>query len=92
MSFKENFQVDFVDINCGCPIDLINEKGGGCTLASRSNKLIEVMRTVSKVIGNVPLTLKLRTGIKVSIVVFLTLTFNFILINIKFNLIYLKKT
>ncbi|VDK85425.1 unnamed protein product [Litomosoides sigmodontis] len=60
----ENGQVDFIDINCGCPIDLINEKGGGCTLASRSNKLVEVMKAVSKVIGNVPLTVKLRTGTK----------------------------
>ncbi|EJW80891.1 dihydrouridine synthase domain-containing protein [Wuchereria bancrofti] len=60
----ENEQIDFIDINCGCPIDLINEKGGGCSLALRSNKLVEVMKTMSKVIGNTPLTLKLRTGIK----------------------------
>ncbi|VBB31481.1 unnamed protein product [Acanthocheilonema viteae] len=63
----ENEQIDFIDINCGCPIDLINEKGGGCALASRSNKLVEVMRTVSRVIGNIPLTLKLRTGTKESV-------------------------
>uniref|UniRef100_A0A0J9Y6I5 tRNA-dihydrouridine(47) synthase [NAD(P)(+)] n=2 Tax=Brugia malayi TaxID=6279 RepID=A0A0J9Y6I5_BRUMA len=60
----ENEQIDFIDINCGCPIDLVNEKGGGCSLALRSNKLVEVMKTMSKVIGNTPLTLKLRTGIK----------------------------
>ncbi|VDM41644.1 unnamed protein product [Toxocara canis] len=57
-------QVDFIDVNCGCPLDLINEKGGGCALASRSNKLDEVMKAMSTVMGDVPLTLKLRTGVR----------------------------
>lgn len=52
-------------MNCGCPLELINEKGGGCTLASRSNKLEEVMKAMSAVMGGLPLTLKLRTGLKV---------------------------
>uniref|UniRef100_A0A0R3RN07 tRNA-dihydrouridine(47) synthase [NAD(P)(+)] n=1 Tax=Elaeophora elaphi TaxID=1147741 RepID=A0A0R3RN07_9BILA len=63
-SMSRAAQINFIDINCGCPIDLINEKGGGCTLASKFNKLVEVIRTMSKVIGSVPLTLELRTGTK----------------------------
>lgn len=35
--------VDFIDLNLGCPLDIINEKGGGCSLANRSNKLIPVI-------------------------------------------------
>uniref|UniRef100_A0A9J2PXF8 tRNA-dihydrouridine(47) synthase [NAD(P)(+)] n=2 Tax=Ascaris TaxID=6251 RepID=A0A9J2PXF8_ASCLU len=64
---SENMDVDFIDVNCGCPLELINEKGGGCTLASRSNKLEEVMKAMSAVMGGLPLTLKLRTGLKENI-------------------------
>jgi tRNA-dihydrouridine synthase 3 len=39
---KENIEVDFVDLNLGCPLDAINEKGGGCALANRSNRLVQV--------------------------------------------------
>lgn len=37
----DNMEVDFIDLNLGCPIDLINEAGGGCTLANRPNKLCQ---------------------------------------------------
>ena len=37
----DNFQVDFIDINCGCPIDLINDKGAGCALPTKEKKLFE---------------------------------------------------
>lgn len=57
--------MDFIDVNCGCPIDIINQKGGGCTLASRTNMLISVMKAMSLCMGEIPLTLKLRSGLKV---------------------------
>lgn len=38
---KEHMDVDFIDLNLGCPLDAINEKGGGCTLANKSNKLVQ---------------------------------------------------
>lgn len=34
-----NKQVDFVDINMGCPIDLVCEKGMGAALMGRTHKL-----------------------------------------------------
>ncbi|VDD94508.1 unnamed protein product [Enterobius vermicularis] len=61
---SENVDVDFIDVNCGCPIDIINQKGGGCTLASRTNMLISVMKAMSLCMGEIPLTLKLRSGLK----------------------------
>ncbi|KAK0422892.1 hypothetical protein QR680_007849 [Steinernema hermaphroditum] len=60
----ENTEIDFIDINMGCPIELINEKGGGCSLATRHNRLAGVLKAMSKVMGDMPLTVKIRTGIK----------------------------
>ncbi|ELU40503.1 zinc finger dihydrouridine synthase [Rhizoctonia solani AG-1 IA] len=41
-SGRERAQIDFVDVNCGCPIDMVFKSGA----------------------GSVPLTIKVRTGIK----------------------------
>ncbi|UMM30318.1 hypothetical protein L5515_012250 [Caenorhabditis briggsae] len=60
----ENFDVDFVDINMGCPIDVVNQKGGGCALPSRPNKLYEVLAATKSVLGDTPMTVKIRTGQK----------------------------
>ncbi|TKR95563.1 hypothetical protein L596_009713 [Steinernema carpocapsae] len=57
-------EIDFIDINMGCPIDMINEKGGGCALATRGNRMVQVLKAMSKVMGDMPLTVKVRTGIK----------------------------
>ncbi|KAH9506059.1 tRNA-dihydrouridine(47) synthase [NAD(P)(+)]-like protein [Dermatophagoides farinae] len=54
--------VDFIDLNMGCPIDLIYRKGAGCALMERRRKLDNIIYSVSSVI-NVPFTLKMRTGV-----------------------------
>ncbi|XP_066491400.1 tRNA-dihydrouridine(47) synthase [NAD(P)(+)]-like [Tiliqua scincoides] len=56
-------EVDFVDINVGCPIDLVYKKGGGCALMSRTNKFEQIVRGVNSVL-DVPLTVKIRTGVQ----------------------------
>ena len=53
--------VDFVDINCGCPIDLICKKGSGSALLEKPNKLATICRSISQVM-DIPLTVKIRTG------------------------------
>uniref|UniRef100_A0A0K0CZN4 tRNA-dihydrouridine(47) synthase [NAD(P)(+)] n=1 Tax=Angiostrongylus cantonensis TaxID=6313 RepID=A0A0K0CZN4_ANGCA len=60
----DEMNVDFIDVNMGCPIDVVNEKGGGCALPNRPNKMIEVLSALSLVIGKIPLTVKLRSGLK----------------------------
>lgn len=59
----ENFNVDFVDLNIGCPIDLIYQQGGGSALIRRPNVLEEIVRSCSAVLGEKPFTVKTRTGV-----------------------------
>lgn len=56
-------EVDFVDINVGCPIDLVYNKGGGCGLMTRTNKFEDIVRGMNSVL-DVPLTVKIRTGVQ----------------------------
>lgn len=54
-------EVDFIDINCGCPIDLVCNKGAGSALMRKPNRLETCARAIVRSV-NVPVTLKLRMG------------------------------
>ncbi|XP_072226577.1 tRNA-dihydrouridine(47) synthase [NAD(P)(+)]-like [Leuresthes tenuis] len=54
--------VDFVDINSGCPIDLVYKKGAGCGLMTRTRKFEQIVKGMNYVL-DVPLTVKIRTGV-----------------------------
>ncbi|XP_072268918.1 tRNA-dihydrouridine(47) synthase [NAD(P)(+)]-like [Pyxicephalus adspersus] len=60
---NRTIDVDFVDINVGCPIDLVYNKGGGCGLMTRTNKFENIVRGMNSVL-DVPLTVKIRTGVQ----------------------------
>lgn len=60
---NRTIEVDFVDINVGCPIDLVYKKGGGCALMNRSAKFQQIVRGMDQVL-DVPLTVKIRTGVQ----------------------------
>ncbi|KAM4884068.1 tRNA-dihydrouridine(47) synthase [NAD(P)(+)]-like [Sylvia borin] len=60
---NRTIDMDFVDINVGCPIDLVYKKGGGCALMTRSNKFEQIVRGMNSVL-DVPLTVKIRTGVQ----------------------------
>ncbi|KAM6396120.1 tRNA-dihydrouridine(47) synthase [NAD(P)(+)]-like [Rhynochetos jubatus] len=60
---NQAIEVDFVDINVGCPIDLVYKKGGGCALMTRPNKFEQIVRGMNSVL-DVPLTVKIRTGVQ----------------------------
>mmetsp|Transcript_2268 Transcript_2268/g.6775 ORF Transcript_2268/g.6775 Transcript_2268/m.6775 type:complete len:538 (-) Transcript_2268:32-1645(-) len=54
--------VDFIDLNVGCPIDLVCKKGAGCELMKRPDRLRGVVRKGSAV-STLPFSVKMRTGI-----------------------------
>eukprot|EP01138_Halocafeteria_seosinensis_P010570 gb/GECG01010793.1/.p1 GENE.gb/GECG01010793.1/~~gb/GECG01010793.1/.p1 ORF type:complete len:631 (+),score=72.13 gb/GECG01010793.1/:1-1893(+) len=54
--------VDFVDINMGCPLDMVCNKGMGASLMDRQARLQEICETMSDILS-CPLTLKFRTGL-----------------------------
>ncbi|KAJ8000247.1 hypothetical protein DPEC_G00202850 [Dallia pectoralis] len=60
---NNHVDVDFVDINSGCPIDLVYKKGGGCGLMTRTNKFQQIIKGMNSVL-DVPLTVKIRTGVQ----------------------------
>lgn len=59
---EEQVDCDFVDINMGCPIDLIYKKGMGSGLMQRKRPLEVMVRTMSAILSR-PLTLKMRKGV-----------------------------
>lgn len=60
---KENTEIDFIDLNLGCPIDLIYQQGGGSALLRRLNVLEVMIRACSRVLCDTPFTVKTRTGV-----------------------------
>ncbi|GIL80688.1 hypothetical protein Vretimale_9270 [Volvox reticuliferus] len=58
----EQIQVDFVDINMGCPIDLVCDKKAGSALLRQPGRIERILRATSKALGDTPLTFKTRKG------------------------------
>ena len=58
---NEHCTLDFVDINMGCPIDSVCNKGMGASLAQRAGRVQMVVRSMSRIL-NCPLTVKMRIG------------------------------
>jgi tRNA-dihydrouridine synthase 3 len=57
---------DFVDINLGCPIDLVYSRGMGSGLMARKKPLEVMVRSMSSILARnsqTPLTIKMRTGV-----------------------------
>lgn len=65
---EKEIEMDFLDMNLGCPIDIICDKGAGSALMLRDKKLKECLTGMTKVLS-CPITIKMRTG-WVSIIVF----------------------
>jgi len=59
-----NSGIDFVDLNCGCPIDLVFRTGSGSALLDAAGKLGKILVGMNRALGEIPLTVKLRTGVK----------------------------
>jgi tRNA-dihydrouridine synthase 3 len=52
---------DFVDVNCGCPIDEVTRRGFGASLLQRPTKLAGVVAAMKAAV-TIPVTVKLRLG------------------------------
>ncbi len=57
----ETANPDIIDINCGCPVKKIANKGGGAALLQDIPKMLAIAEAVVKAV-NVPVTLKTRVG------------------------------
>ena len=58
---KECGDVDFIDMNCGCPLDLVCDKGAGSAMMNKPNKMkMAITAMANKFSG--PVTVKMRTG------------------------------
>ncbi|KAI8388710.1 uncharacterized protein BYT42DRAFT_244302 [Radiomyces spectabilis] len=60
---NQEVDVDFVDLNMGCPIDLVFNQGGGSALMDARGRMSKILRGMKRVL-DVPVTAKFRTGIK----------------------------
>ena len=53
-----------VDLNVGCPIDLVYREGAGSALMDHPHKLEKMLRGMNIVSGDTPVTVKIRMGTK----------------------------
>ncbi|CAK9068874.1 unnamed protein product [Durusdinium trenchii] len=58
----ERVDCDFVDINCGCPLDEVHRRGAGSRLMAKAAHLEGIVRCMSGVLKTKALTLKMRTA------------------------------
>jgi tRNA-dihydrouridine synthase 3 len=52
---------DFIDLNCGCPIDLVCNRGCGASLMNKPNRLLDIVKSMTTHSGR-SVTVKIRTG------------------------------
>lgn len=53
---------DFVDLNCGCPIDYFTHKGLGAALGRQPARQRRLVEAVKRAVTSVPVTAKIRLG------------------------------
>ncbi|XP_028076441.1 tRNA-dihydrouridine(47) synthase [NAD(P)(+)]-like isoform X1 [Camellia sinensis] len=53
--------VDFIDINMGCPIDIVVNKGAGSALLTKPMRMKSIIQAASTTVDR-PITVKVRTG------------------------------
>ena len=58
---EREVRCDFVDLNMGCPIDFVCNKGMGSKLMCRLPRVKQICRTMTRRLS-CPMTLKIRTG------------------------------
>ncbi|KAF7269204.1 hypothetical protein GWI33_017670 [Rhynchophorus ferrugineus] len=59
---QQECDIDFIDLNLGCPIDLVFKQGGGSGLLCRNRVLESCVRNLSDIL-HMPMSVKTRTGV-----------------------------
>lgn len=59
--FLEEYGVDSIDINMGCPVDRITKGGAGSAMMCSTNETIQLVQTVVEAV-KIPVTVKMRLG------------------------------
>ncbi|CAN6651465.1 tRNA-dihydrouridine(47) synthase [NAD(P)(+)] [Trichomonascus vanleenenianus] len=54
--------IDEINLNCGCPIDLLYRSGAGSALMDNPGRMSRILRGMNTVSGDIPVTVKIRTG------------------------------
>lgn len=53
-----------INLNCGCPIDLVFKQGAGSALMDTPGRAMKIIKGMNAVSGEIPVTIKMRTGTK----------------------------
>jgi len=53
-----------LNLNCGCPIDLVYKQGAGSALMDSPGRAIKILKGMNATSGDLPVTIKMRTGTK----------------------------
>lgn len=53
-----------IDLNCGCPIEMVYRSGAGSALLDSPSKLEKIIRGMNALSGEIPITAKIRMGTK----------------------------
>ena len=59
---EREFNVDFIDINSGCPIDSVFNSGAGSALMDASSRVRRMITGITQVV-DCPVTIKMRMGV-----------------------------
>ena len=62
--YKEATHVSELNLNCGCPIDLLYRQGQGSALMEQPARLLRILKGMNASSGDIPVTVKIRTGTK----------------------------
>ncbi|ODV79759.1 tRNA-dihydrouridine synthase 3 [Suhomyces tanzawaensis NRRL Y-17324] len=60
--YKETTHVSELNLNCGCPIDLLYRQGQGSALMDQPARMLRILKAMNALSGDIPVTVKMRTG------------------------------
>jgi len=62
--------VDHIDLNLGCPVPKVTRTGGGSAIPVKPRLVARLVRAMISVAGGVPVTIKMRKGIRADLITF----------------------